>query len=325
MTPTTSRRVVAGLAVVMLAVTAACASVDVPDSLPGPTTSTTAAPEPPAAEPDCGNPAASLRPTGPAGTDVPAGSTMAEIRQRGRLRVGVDVGTLQLSSVDPLTGEFAGFDVDIAREVGAALFGESDPADAPVQFIGIPSSERLAVLQDGTVDLVVDSFTVTCGRREEISFSSEYFRAGQRVLVRRDDPAESIGDLEGESVCVSAGSTAIANIEALPEPHPEIDPAPERADCLVHLQQGDTAGMVTDDAILAGMAAQDPSLHIVGEQISTEPYAIGLPPGQPEWVRYVNAVLEDVRDSGRWDALYEQWLADVLGDNPGPPAAVYED
>ena len=246
---------------------------------------------------------------------------MASIRQRGRLRVGVDVGTLRLSSVDPLTGEFVGFDVDMAREVARALFGDPDR----VQFIGIPSSERIPVLQDGTVDLVADSFTVTCGRREEISFSSEYFRAGQRVLVRLDDPAESIADLADREVCVSAGSTAIATIQALPEPRPEIVPAPQRADCLVRLQEGRTDGIVTDDAILAGMAAQDPSLQIIGDRLSAEPYALGLPPDRPDWVRYVNAVLEDVRDSGRWDQLYRQHLADVLGPSPDPPAPVYED
>jgi polar amino acid transport system substrate-binding protein len=318
-------RVIA-LSIALLATASACASVDVPDSLPGPTTSTTAPVQPPEAEPDCGDRTASLRPTGPAGTDVAASSTMATIRQRGRLRVGVDVGTLRLSSVDPLTGDFVGFDVDIAREVARALFGDAN-LDDRVQFVGIPSSERISVLQDGTVDLVADSFTVTCGRREEISFSSEYFRAGQRVLVRLDDPAESIADLagSGRNVCVSAGSTAIATIQRLPEPRPEIVTAPQRADCLVRLQQGETDGVVTDDAILAGMAAQDPSLHIIGDRLSTEPYALGLPPDQPDWVRYVNAVLEDVRDSGRWDQLYQQHLADVLGASAGPPAPVYED
>jgi polar amino acid transport system substrate-binding protein len=310
------------LVVVLLATASACASVDVPDSLPAPTSTTAPAVQAPEPEPDCGNRRASLRPSGPAGTDVPAGSAMASIRERGRLRVGVDVGTLRLSSVDPLTGDFVGFDVDIANQVAAALFGT---ATNRVQFIGIPSSERVTVLEDGNVDLVASSFTVTCGRREDISFSTEYFRAGQRVLVRRDDPAESLADLAGRPVCVSEGSTAIANIQALPEPHPNIEPAPQRADCLVRLQQGDTDGMVTDDAILAGMAAQDPSLHIIGDPISDEPYALGLPPGQPEWVRYVNAVLEDVRESGRWDRLYDQHLADVLGESPGPPAPVYED
>ena len=336
------------LAVVLAAAAAAsggCASVDVPASLPGPTTSTTEAPASTGPPPDCGNPVASLRPSGPATSSVPAGSYMAEIKERGRLRVGVDVATLRLSSVDPLTGEFQGFDVDIAKEVATALFGDAGPDH--VEFVGIPSSDRVPALTDGDVrvDMVASAFTVNCVRREDIAFSTEYLHAGQRVLVSADDPVlvgsddpeappaadpvealQRIGERDG-TVCVSAGSTAIGNIEdlGLADP-PTIEPAPQRADCLVRLQQGMTDAMVTDDAILAGMAAQDPSLGIVtdGDTLSDEPYGLGLPPDHPEWVRYVNAVLDDVRGSGRWDELYERWLEPLL-DVQQPPAAVYED
>ena len=91
------------------------------------------------------------------------------------------------------------------------------------------------------------------------------------------------------------------------------------------LQQGRVDAISTDDTILAGMAAQDPNVHIVGAAFSAEPYGLGLPLGEDEWVRYVNAVLEDVRESGRWSEIYNRWLADVLGADPGPPIAVYVD
>ena len=341
----TARRLAVVLATVALAAPAACASVDVPESLPGPTTSTTEAPASTGPPPDCGNPVASLRPSGPATGTVAGGSYMAEIQERGRLRVGVDVATFQLSSVDPLTGRFQGFDVDIANEVAIALFGDASPEH--IEFVGIPSSERIPALTDGAVrvDMVASAFTVNCARREDIAFSTEYFHAGQRVLVRTDDAVLAGSDDGGESpaadpvealqrigerdgtVCVSAGSTAIGNIEGLglADP-PAIEPAPQRADCLVRLQQGQTDALVTDDAILAGMAAQDPSLGLVtdGDTLSDEPYGLGLPPDRPEWVRYVNAVLEDVRESGRWDALYAEWLEPLLGPQQAP-AAVYED
>lgn len=324
------------LALVLLAT--ACASVNVPDSLPGSTTTTAPAPAPAEEPPDCGDPLASLRPTGPAGQDVAPRSYMDDIQERGRLRVGVDVATLQLSSVDPLTGEFQGFDADIAREVALALFGGNrDRIDERIQFVGIPSSARIAVLTPGEkedevdleepVDLVASAFTINCERREEIEFSTEYFRAGQRVLVRSDDEARSIEELvaQGGTICVSAGSTAIDNIDGLGlDPPADVVPAPERADCLVRLQQGEADAMVTDDAILAGMAAQDPSLEVVGKRLSEEPYGLGLPPGEDEWVRYVNAVLEEVRDSGRWSDLYDRWLADLLRDAE-PPPPVYQD
>lgn len=311
-----------GVALALVVAAGACVRADVPESLPGPTTTTTEAPAEPEPEPDCGDPVASLRPTGPATTAVPADSYMAEIQARGQLRVGVDVATLQLSSVDPLTGDFKGFDVDIAREVAAALFGDPDA----IAFVGIPSSERVPVLVDGTVDLVADTFTPTCGRREEVEFSTDYFTSAQTVLLRDDDPARTVADLAGRRICASAGSTTLANIAELPDPGPEPVPAAERADCLVMLQQGLVDGMSTNDTILAGFNAQDPNLRILEDvRISTEPTALGLPPGHPEWVRYVNAVLDDVRSSGRWMELYNEWLAFLLGPREGPPPATYVD
>jgi polar amino acid transport system substrate-binding protein len=311
----------ATVAAAAVAAGGACVQAEVPESLPGPTTSTTAEAAPPEPEPDCGNPVASLRPTGPATTTVPPGSYMAEIQARGQLRVGVDVATLRLSSVDPLTGEFEGFDVDIAREVAAALFGEPDA----VAFVGIPSSERVQVLVDEQVDLVASAFTPTCTRREDIEFSTDYYTSTQDVLLRDDDPAESVADLAGRRICASAGTTTLANIADLPDPGPVPVPAAERADCLVRLQQGEVDGMSTNDTILAGFLAQDPNLRLLGAELSSEPTALGLPQGRPEWVRYVNAVLDDVRSSGRWQQLYDRWLADLLGASDGPPAPTYLD
>jgi polar amino acid transport system substrate-binding protein len=329
-----------GAALAMVWLATACASVDVPDSLSGPTTTE---PEASGNDPavECSNPTASLAPEGTAGPDVAAGTYMAEIQRRGHLRVGVDVATYRLGSVNPATNEFEGFDIEIAREVADALLPDV-PEDERVVFVGIPSASRVDALTGSgpvQVDMVASAFTINCERREQIAFSSEYFHAGQRVLVRTDSEvaapelqsssaAEVIGRL-GEmeaTVCVSEGSTAIGNIEDLgPSQAPTIAPAPQRADCLVRLQQGDADAMVTDDAILVGMAAQDATLTIVptnGSALSDEPYGLGLPPGRDEWVRYVNAVLEDVRASGRWDQHYQEWLGDELGPMT-PPEPVY--
>jgi polar amino acid transport system substrate-binding protein len=322
-----ARRLAAAALVVGALAGAACARADVPESLPGATTpettTTTAAPP----EPACGDPAASLRPTGPATATVPAGSYMAEIQARGQLRVGVDTATMQLSSVDPLTGDFRGFDVDIARAVAAALFGERDPALLAdrIEFVGMPSSERIPALERGDVDLVAHAFTPTCGRREQVDFSTDYFTSQQRVLVREDAPVESVDELAGLRICSAAGTTTLANIEELPDPGPEAVSAPTRADCLVMLQQGEVDGVSTNDTILAGFMAQDPTLKLIRGSLSEEPTALGMPLGHEDWVRYVNAVLEDVRASGRWDALYARWLEDQLGASAGPPVAAYRD
>lgn len=296
-----------------------CARAEVPAELPGPTSTATTAPQAPPAEPACGDPAVSLRPDGPAGSEVPAGSYMAGIRERGRLRVGVDVGTLRMSAVNPETGVIEGFDVDVAREVAAALLGSRDD----VELIGLPSGSRVDALVDGRVDVVASTFTPTCRRREEVDFSAPYIYSAERVLVRRDDPARSLADLEGRPVCATANTTAIENVIAAEAPIPY--PVTERMECLALLQQGVVAAAATNDTILAGFAAQDTNLMIVGPNERVEPASLGLPLGHDEFTRYVNAVLEDVAASGRWDEIYDAWLADILGPSPGPPAPTYAD
>jgi polar amino acid transport system substrate-binding protein len=301
----------------------AFASVDVPPDLPGPTTPPTEEAAPTTAPVTCTNPAASRRPD----ATVATGSYMdTVIRPRGRLRVGVDVSKQLFTSFNPLTKQFEGFDIEIAKQVAASLFGDPNA----IEYVAIPTSERLNVLTGQNtvvdpVDMVADTFTMTCARTTEIDFSTEYFTAGQRLLVRDDDPTTSLAEMGPDrKVCAAAGSTSVDNILALPN-HPEVVQVTQQADCLVLMQQGEVDAVSTDDTILAGMVAQDPNLRVVGPRISSEPYGIGLPKGHPEWVRYVNSVLDDMRTSGRWDQLYNAFLSEPLGPSTGPPPPVYSD
>ncbi|MBA0124490.1 glutamate ABC transporter substrate-binding protein [Haloechinothrix sp. YIM 98757] len=262
------------------------------------------------ADDDC-DATASLEPDG---ADIPDGSTMAEIRDRGHLVAGVDQNTFLFGFHNPATGQLEGFDIDIAREVAGAIFGDRDR----VRFRTITSAERIPALREGDVDIVVRTMTVNCARREHVEFSSVYFEAGQRVLVRAASGVDSLDDLAGQRVCAAEGSTSLRNIaEAAPEPVS----VPNWSDCLVMLQQRQVEAVSTDDTILAGMAEQDPTTEVVGEPFTEEPYAIGIPPGDEDMVRYVNAVLEDVRED-RWDELYDRWIEPVLG-GASPPDARY--
>ncbi|MBA0126353.1 glutamate ABC transporter substrate-binding protein [Haloechinothrix sp. YIM 98757] len=265
------------------------------------------------AEQDCGDPAASLP---PGGTDVPDGSTMDEIIERDRLIVGVDQNTHLFGFRDPTTGELEGFDIDIARELADALLGDPDK----VQFTAVSVADRIPALTEGAVDVVVFMMTMNCERREHIDFSSVYYVAGQRVLVREDSDYSSLADLGGEPVCAPRGSTSSVNVDAA-DPRPELVEVDSISDCLVLLQQGQVEAISTDDTILAGMAEQDPTTEIVGEPISSEPYGIGIPKGNEDMVRYVNAFLEELREQ-RWSQLYATWLEPALGPAE-PPEPTY--
>ena len=273
-------------------------------------------PRPPDSVADDCDRTASLRPfSGRAAADA----AVASIRKRGRLLVGLDIGSNLFSFRDPVTSEITGFDVDIAGEVARDIFGKS----SAVEYRILSSADRITALQTNAVDIVVKTMTITCERREKVNFSTPYFVAYQRILAPRTSDIAGPQDLSGKRVCVARGTTSLQKVQQI-DPPPTIVTVVTWADCLVALQQHDVDAISTDDAILAGLVAQDPYLHIVGPNLAEEPYGIGINLTNTPLVRFVNATLDRIRNDGTWDTLYRRWLT-VLGPAPGPPTPRYLD
>jgi polar amino acid transport system substrate-binding protein len=260
------------------------------------------------------DPTASLRPAGP--PKVTPGSFMAKIKARGYLIAGVDQSTYHFGYLNPLDGKIEGFDIDMVRAIAKAIFGNPNK----VVFKAISDAQRIPEVRSGAVDIVAHTMTITCARWQLLDFSTVYYDASQRVLVEKNSPATSIADLGGRKVCATRGSTNIASIKAAPG-HPIPVAVPYWTDCLVLLQQGDVAAISTDDSILAGLAAQDPWTKIVGPGFSDEPYGLAISQQHPDFVRFVNAVLQQVRADGQWAASYTHWIG---GHVPAPPPAHYK-
>jgi polar amino acid transport system substrate-binding protein len=265
------------------------------------------------------NPRASLRPAGdlPQPGHMPAGSLMAEIQKRGRLVLGTSQDTLLFSSRNPFTGKVEGFDVDMGRQIAAAIFGS--PEKLQIKVIGY--DKRVSSARDGSVDIVADTMTANCARWKDVNFSSIYYNAGQKVLVSTASTATRIEDLGGKKVCAAAGSTSFDNIGKV-STKPVAVAKPAFGDCLVAFQQNEVEAISTDDTILAGMAAQDPYAKVVGPRFTEEPYGMAMSPDHPEFTRFVNAVLERNRANGTWAATYRTWLG-AFGPAPAPPKAEY--
>ena len=307
-------------------VLAGCTQPSEPDEPPAPTLAPptpagmerlepTQAQPPDPKENDCDR-TASLRPFA---TKSEADAAVASIRKRGRLLVGLDIGSNLFSFRDPITGGITGFDTDIAGEVARDIFG----TPSAVEYRILSSADRITALQNNTVDIVVKTMTITCERREKVNFSTVYFTAYQRILAARDSGIARPSDLSGKRVCVARGTTSLKRVQQI-DPPPAIVTVVTWADCLVALQQREVDAVSTDDAILAGLVVQDPYLHIVGPNMAEEPYGIGVNLTNTALVRFVNTTLQRIRTDGTWDALYRKWLA-VLGPAPAPPEPRYAD
>ncbi|GAA1175421.1 glutamate ABC transporter substrate-binding protein [Streptomyces hebeiensis] len=281
----------------------------------------------------CETPEASLRPS-PDGAD---GDTVRSIRERPnrKLVVGVDQNSYRWGYRDPVTGDLEGFDIDLARAIAEDILGSRDD----VIFRAIPTNQREAALNNGTVDLVVRTMTITCDRRQRVDFSTAYFQVGQQVLAPKGSSITGFdASLAGKRVCTAEDSTAYQALEkdahgAIFKDEHDGTPAdedrltvPNQLDCLVRLQLGEVDAVVTDNALAAGQAAQDPAVELVGEPLPPEYYGVAVKLGNDDLVRRVNKVLEGYRAGGadsRWMRSYETWLKAGLPGITAPPPARY--
>jgi polar amino acid transport system substrate-binding protein len=140
--------------------------------------------------------------------------------------------------------------------------------------------------------------------------------------VPKDSPIQGPADLAGKRVCSVVDTTSLATVGRV-APAAILVVVPNWDDCLVVLQQGQADAASTDNSILAGMAVQDPNLHIVGPSLEAEPYGIGVNKAREDLVRAVNASLERLRRDGTWMSLYRKWLT-ALGP-ASPPEPKYRD
>jgi polar amino acid transport system substrate-binding protein len=319
------------LAVVTAVLTACSSTIPTVVPSPGASASSSASASPsPSASPSasatttpvaCDNPTQSYAPTGPlpAADALPEGSTMASIRARGRLIVGVSADTYLLGSRNPLTGRIEGFDIDLANAIGQAILGPNPQ----VQLVVITAADRIPALTEGRVDIVVRNFTINCDRWTKIAFSQVYYEAGQKVLVRRGSGLTDLASLAGHRVCAPKGTSSLKNLQEQ-APSAVAVPSDTHTGCLVLFQQGEVDAITGDDTVLAGLAAQDPYAVVTDAPAFTkEPYGVATNPAAVDLVRFVNAVLEQMRADGRWAAMYAAWLAPTLGQGTGQPAATY--
>jgi polar amino acid transport system substrate-binding protein len=253
----------------------------------------------------------SLRPAG-----VTHGGFIDRVRRRGHLIAGVDQNTLLLSYANPLHEQrIEGFEIGLLRQISRALFGRPDK----IRFHALTTSERRSAVEDGTVDILADAYSITCWRARQVDFSSVYLSGGQRILVPSDSPARSLRDLKGKRVCATRGSTsynALASVKGV-IPYG----VSQRTDCLVALQRGEVDALTTDSAILLGFEAQDPQTKVIGPPLEPERYGMAINKRHPEFVRFVNGVLARMRADGTWARLYRRWLPGT----PHQPPVRYRD
>lgn len=227
---------------------------------------------------------------------------------KGRIVIGVKGDQPGLGYYDQNTKTYTGFDIEIAELVAAQLgFGSSQ-----VQFVPVESANRENALENGSVDLVVASYSYTPARAQVVSFAGPYFETTEGLLVRTDETTvTSMNSLtSSNSVCSTSGSNSYGQISQLTGAQPVSRNS--FSECVSALKQHQVDGVYTDLAVLAGYAAQDTqALRLIEVPKASAPqlYGIGLPYGDELLRKKIDNILVAAEKDGTWQAIFNATLA----------------
>jgi putative glutamine transport system substrate-binding protein len=226
------------------------------------------------------------------------------IKERGVLKVGVKVDVPKFGYRDPKTQKIDGFEVDIARTIAKKIFGNKNKIDLQA----VNAKTRGPLLDNGEVDLVIATFTITDERKKSYNFSDPYFTDGVGLLVKKASKIKGLKDLNGKKIGVAQSATSKAAIQVEADKlgikvefsefatYPEIKAALDsgRVDCFS-----------VDGSILNGYL--DRSTVILPDRFSPQNYGVASKKGNDGLAQLVNETINEMKTSGQIDKLIKKW------------------
>lgn len=227
-----------------------------------------------------------------------------KIKDRGVLVVGAKMDVPKFGYKDPATNEVSGLEIDIARAIAKKILGD----ESKIETQAVAAKTRGPLLDNGEVDVVIATFTITEERKESYNFSDAYFTDGVALLVKKDAGYKTLKDLDGKTIGVSQSSTTkdslLKEAESLGvnlefseyATYPEIKAALDsgRIDCFS-----------VDSAILTGYL--DDSTVILEDRYNPQEYGVASKKSNGSLAKVVNEVINEMKESGELDKLIEKW------------------
>ncbi|MEU1577303.1 glutamate ABC transporter substrate-binding protein [Streptomyces collinus] len=225
-----------------------------------------------------------------------------------KIKIGIKYDQPGLGLKEP-DGSFSGFDVDVATYVAKELGYEPDQ----IEWVETKSADRENALSRGDVKMIAATYSITDERKAKVDFAGPYLLAHQDLLVKSDSDIKEGTDLNGKKLCSVTGSTSAQNVKNDIAPKAQLQELGGYSECIAGLQSGALDAVTTDDAILAGFAAQDQykgQFKLTGLKLSNENYGIGVKKGDTATLNKINDALEKMVSDGAWDK--------AVTDNFGP-------
>lgn len=248
----------------------------------------------------------------PAATDG-VSEDVQKIIDRGVLKVGCKSDIPNFSLQNTATGEYEGFEDDLAYTIAGEIFGcsmEEAKEKKLVEFQGVTAKTRGPLLENGEIDLVIATFTITDERKETYNFSTPYYTDAVGLLVNKDSGISSIEDLDGKIIGVAQSSTTKDGFEAyVAESGIDVKPEFQEFDGYPALAQALATKQIdcfsVDRAILSGYV-NDSNL-LLPDRFAEQDYGVASAKENTGLAELVESKVTSMLSDGSMKELQDQW------------------
>ncbi len=245
--------------------------------------------------------------------DLAKESTIEKILKRGQLLVGLEAGYQPFEMQDE-KGNIVGFDVDMAYEMGKAIFGKG--GEKKVKLINTAWEGIIPSLMTYKFDIIMSGMTVLQSRNLKVNFCEPYYYIGQCLLINKKDKDKykSYKDLNKKGIVVTSklGVTGAFTAERL-MPKATLRLFKSEAEGALQVANGLADAFIYDEPQVRVNAAKYKKDTIgIFEPLTYEPLAWAIRKGDPDFLNWLNNFLAQVRGDGRWDQLKQKWFVDYI-------------
>ena len=246
--------------------------------------------------------------------------TLQKIKETGVINLGGRDASFPFSYKVSSDSSPIGFSADLCMKVVEAVKAKLSMPSLKVQYTVVTPTNRIPLVQNGTVDLECSTTTNTVARAEQVDFAPTHFVGSIAALVKKNSGINSIAQIDGKTVATTTGSTSIQLLRAYRKSEHiafgEVS-GKDVSETFLLLGSDRAVAMILEDVQLAGLVArsQNPDAYkLLDERLRDEPYGFMLRKDDPQFKALVDDTLSKLMKSGEINEIYAKWFQ-----KPVPP------
>ncbi|HYD96722.1 MAG TPA: transporter substrate-binding domain-containing protein [Noviherbaspirillum sp.] len=248
--------------------------------------------------------------------------TLKKIKDTGAITIGHRESSVPFSYLDDKQ-QPVGYAMDLCMKIVDAVKSELKLPNLKVNLQAVTSSNRIPLLQNGTIDLECGSTTNSVARQQQVAFGPTYFVINVTAAVKKASNINTLADLAGKTVSTTSGTTSVPllkNYEKTKNAEVKEIYGKDHAESFLLMADDRSQAFVMDDILLAGQIANSRTpndFKIIQESLRQEPYSMMLRKDDPQFKALVDKTIGGVMKSGEIERIYFKWFQ-----SPIPPKGI---